>query len=67
MPKRTTPNDRIVELVRRGVRPTRPTALGEKIPDDLWAIMVYCWNHDPSQRPTALNLRHELKRRLNSR
>ncbi|KAJ3489775.1 hypothetical protein NLI96_g1898 [Meripilus lineatus] len=61
---RNQPDLQIARAILEGVRPMRPIAMGDCIPDDLWALMEHCWSHVPADRPTASVLQVRLKSRL---
>lgn len=41
-------NTEVLEEVMKGTRPTRP----QNCPDNLWSLMLQCWDADPNNRPT---------------
>ena len=61
---RNQPDLQIARAILEGVRPMRPTTMGECIPDDLWVLMEHCWSHIPADRPTASAVQARLKSRL---
>ncbi|KAG7451900.1 kinase-like protein [Guyanagaster necrorhizus] len=54
------PNDFafVNRIVRRKQRPSRPP----EISDELWAVVMRCWSHEPGDRPTMESLNSEIKR-----
>ncbi|KAK0185161.1 kinase-like domain-containing protein [Armillaria mellea] len=45
-------------VVRRKRRPSRPP----EISDELWAVVMRCWSHEPGDRPTMESLNRDIKR-----
>ena len=42
------------KVAYQNVRPARPKFHGsEDMPDALWSIVCKCWEHQPTDRPTA--------------
>ncbi len=44
----------IIQVCENGYRLERPTKI--PIPDELWAVMLQCWNQNPKERPTMEQL-----------
>jgi ankyrin repeat protein len=50
----------IIEYVSKGERPPRPTLASERCraeaPEEIWALIEKCWNHDIALRPPMLRV-----------
>jgi len=42
----------VIRALMTGAQPKRPTELGERLKDGMWALMQRCWTREPSSRPT---------------
>ncbi|KAJ7896897.1 kinase-like domain-containing protein [Mycena leptocephala] len=40
----------------RPLRPTMPEVVERGLDDDLWGLLLRCWAHDPSERPTVQDI-----------
>ena len=51
-----------MDMIVKGVRPARPDRrlIHHGLDDRLWNLMSRCWAHDPSQRPTMVQVHEEL-------
>ncbi|XP_065650910.1 fibroblast growth factor receptor 2-like [Hydra vulgaris] len=52
-PYPTIPNSELLTLLKSGYRMNRP----ENCSEQMYDVMLHCWNQDPSQRPTFTELR----------
>jgi len=50
-------NKEVTEQVPVGERLSKP----EKCPDQVWNLLVKCWNKDPNSRPSFVQIIHELR------
>ncbi|KAH8809630.1 kinase-like domain-containing protein [Flagelloscypha sp. PMI_526] len=44
----------VILAIHKKERPSRPTDF--LIPEDIWLIIQDCWHHEPTERPTAVEL-----------
>ena len=56
----------VVNAVRGGRRPERPNAHDHRpgklaIPDDVWKVIVSCWDQNPKDRPAATEVVEQLR------
>jgi hypothetical protein len=50
-------NFAVMFKVTRGERPNRPSGVADRGLNDLmWGLMQDCWEHNPTRRPTALQI-----------
>jgi hypothetical protein len=48
--------------ILRGERPERPQgAAGRWFTDEIWDLLELCWKHEPSDRPSARDIRKSLR------
>ncbi|VEL31709.1 unnamed protein product [Protopolystoma xenopodis] len=52
-------NRQVVQEIERDYRMPNPGTVSRPCPDDLYNIMLKCWDARPSQRPTFRSL-HEI-------
>lgn len=53
----------VFNAVRGGKRPERPNVHDHRlaIPDDVWKIIVSCWDQNPKNRPAATEVVEQLR------
>lgn len=49
-------NREVIVQVEQGYRMPKPTVI--ELPDDIYCLMLQCWDAIPKNRPTFENLKH---------
>ena len=60
LPYLELPSARVIDFLNSGQRLNRPTKV--EIPDDLWKLMLMCWNEIPAERPAFDTICTELRK-----